>query len=182
MGSDCALASRQNHKFKMNIMETKNLSNHSGANEIVNVANTTKIVKRKRVESPYLKIRSKAANIFRNQIDKSVATKRLALNKAMSKIISGDYTESRFLSEFKTNVDFLLDSKRFERDCESHNLTPFNVATHIVFDGGSKIDLVLKNGFHENYFNRLTELVEPLFTEEELQKVSTVIPTTDSKE
>jgi hypothetical protein len=159
-------------------MENFQLRNHSGENEVAKTArvgNGTKSTKRKREESPYLKIRSKAANIFRNQIDKSVTTKKLAVKTAMSRIISGDYTENRFLSEFKTNVDMLLDSKRFERDCKLHKLKPFNVATHIVFDGSSKIELVLKNGLYPNYSTRLTEMVAPLFTEEELQKASTVV-------
>lgn len=158
-------------------METTNFLNHSGEGEVVKstrVDNGTKSTKRRREESPYLKIRSKAANIFRSQIDKSVATKKLAVKTAMSRVISGDYTESRFLSEFKANVDMLLDSKRFEKDCKANKLKPFNAATHIVFDGGSKIELVLKNGLYPNYSTRLTELVEPLFTEEELKKASTV--------
>lgn len=159
-------------------MDSLNLTNHSGENEVAKttrVSNSTKSAKRKREESPYLKIRSKAANIFRSQIDKSVATKKLAVRTAMSRIISGDFTENQFLSEFKKNVDMLLDSKRFEKDCKLYKLKPFNAATHIVFDGASKIELVLKNGLYPNYSTRLTELVDPLFTEEELQKASTVV-------
>jgi spore germination protein GerM len=160
-------------------MEARNFQDHSRESEVVvkstKVENGTKSTKRKREESPYLKIRSKAANIYRNQIDKSVSTKRLAINTAIRKIISGDYTENRFLSEFKENVDILLDSKRFERDCKQCNLDPFNAATHIVFDGASKIEMVLRHGIYLIYSTRLTELVEPLFTEEELQKASTVV-------
>jgi len=133
-----------------------------------------KASRRKRSESPYLKVRSKAANIFRNQIDKSVETKRKAVTRAFNKVSSGDFTRNRFLSEFKVNVDLLLDSKRFERDCKSANLTPFNAATHIAFDGASKIDLVLKNGLKAIYANQLTELCEPLFAEDELNKASQV--------
>ena len=162
-------------------MENLNFKNHSGENEAVkstNVANGAKSAKRKREESPYLKIRSKAVNIFRNQIIKSVETKRLAVDTAMRRIISGDYTSERFLAEFKVNVDMLLDSKRFERECQQHNLNPFNAATHIVFDGTSKIELVLKNGLYPNYSTRLTELVKPLFTEDELNSASSVNPVT----
>jgi hypothetical protein len=158
-------------------METAILKNHSDENEVVKltrVGNGTKSTKRKREESPYLKIRSKAANIFRSQIDKSVSTKRLAVKTAMNRIISGDYTENQFFSEFKANVDLLLDSKRFEKDCKLHKLVPFNAATHIVFDGTSKIELVLKSGVYETYFTRLTELVEPIFTLEELEEASLV--------
>ena len=166
-------------------METVNLKNHSGVGEATGstrVDNGTKSAKRRREESPYLKIRSKAANIFRSQIDKSVGTKRLAVKTAMSRVISGDYTESRFLSEFKANVELLLDSKRFGKDCEENNLIPHNAATHIVFDGASKIELVLKNGILSNYSTQLTELVEPIFTEEELNNASTVKKTTEETE
>jgi len=158
-------------------METSNFLNHSGESEVVKstgVNNGTKSTKRKREESPYLKIRYKAANIFKSQIDKSVATKRLAVRTAMNRIISGDYTENQFFSEFKANVDLLLDSKRFEKDCKQHKLVPFNAATHIVFDGTSKIELVLKSGVYETYFTRLTQLVEPIFTLEQLEEASLV--------
>jgi spore germination protein GerM len=158
-------------------METSNFLNHSGENESAKstrVDNGAKSAKRRREESPYLKIRSKAANLFRSQIEKSVNVKKLAVETAISKIVSGDYTRNRFLSEFKTNVDLLLDSKRFERECKQHNLVPFNAATHIVFDGSSKIELVLKNGVHLTYSNQLLELIEPIYTLEELEAVSEV--------
>lgn len=155
-------------------MESSNLINHSNENEVQLVKDVKKPSKRKREESPYLKVRSKAANIFRNQIDKSVQTKKKAVERAFSKVVSGNFTMDRFLSEFKVNVDLLLDSKRFEKDCLEYNLKPFNAATHIAFDGSSKIDLVLKNGFYENYSTQLKELVDPLFTEEELNNASQV--------
>jgi hypothetical protein len=149
-------------------------NNHS--NESVNGVNNDgkKSSKRKRLESPYLKVRSKAANIFRNQIDKSVETKRRAFERAFNKVVSGNFTRERFLSEFKVNVDLLLDSKRFEKDCKNYSLASFNVATHIVFDGASKIELVLKNGLYANYSTQFTELVHPLFTEDELISASQV--------
>ena len=183
VGSDCALASRQNHK-NINFMDNFSNQNHSSESAVVKstrVDNGTKSTRRKREESPYLKIRSKAANIFRSQIDKSVATKKLAVDTAISRITSGDYTRERFLSEFKANVDLLLDSKRFERDCKFHNLTPFNAATHIVFDGTSKIELVLKNGVCATYSTQLRELIEPIYTLEELEAVSEVKATVPSE-
>lgn len=158
-------------------METTNFLNHSGESEVVKstrVDNGTKSTKRRRVESPYLKIRSKAANLFRSQIEKSVNIKRLAVETAISKIIAGEYTRERFLSEFKLNVDLLLDSRRFERECIHYNLTPFNAATHIVFDGTSKMEAVLKNGIYPTYPTQLRELIEPIYTLEELEAVSEV--------
>lgn len=155
-------------------MGSSDVINQNGEKEVQLVKDVKKPSKRKREESPYLKVRSKAANIFRNQIDKSVQTKRKAIERAFSKVVSGNFTMDRFLSEFKVNVDLLLDSKRFEHDCQIYNLTPFNAATHIVVDGASKIELVLKNGLKAIYSTQLTELVEPLFTEEELNKASQV--------
>jgi hypothetical protein len=166
VGLVCALAIRQTIN-SLEIMEKVNFNNHSKVNESVEttkVGNGVKSTKKRREESPYLKIRSKAVNIFRTQLDKSVGTKRLAVERAISKIADLDYARGRFLSEFKQNVDLLLDSKRFERDCLQHNLTPFNAATHIVFDGSSKIELVLKNGVYPTYSTQLLELTEPIYT------------------
>lgn len=156
-------------------------SNNQAVESVVSsVEDVKKASKRKRVETPYLKVRSKAANIFRNQIDKSVSTKRLAIERAFNSEARGNYVMPRFLSEFKVNVDRLLDSKRFEKDCEACNLKPFDAATNIVFDGASKIDLVLKNGLRANYSTQLVELVEPLFTEEELIEASQVKSSVES--
>lgn len=155
-------------------MESSNFINQTSGNEVQSVNDVKKPSKRRREESPYLKVRSKAANIFKFQIDKSVSTKRSAIERAFNSVARGNFTMPRFLSEFKVNVDMLLDSKRFEKDCQDNNLNPFNAATHIAFDGASKIELVLKNGLKAIYSTQLVELVEPLFTEEELIKASQV--------
>jgi len=155
-------------------MASSNFSDQTVESGVLCAEDVKKTSKRKRVETPYLKARSKATNIFRNQIDKSVQTKRLAIERAFNSEARGNFTWDRFLSEFKVNVDLLLDSKRFEKDCQENNLKPFNAATHIVFDGASKIELVLKNGLKTIYSTQLVELVEPLFTEEELVKASQV--------
>ncbi len=143
--------------------------NEELANKLKNVE---KSVKRKRVESSYLKTCSKARNIFRNQIDKSVNTKRASIERAYNRVTSGNFTFDRFLAEFKDHVDRLLDSKRFDNDCKTNGLVPFNVATHIAFDGTSKIDLVLKNGLKAIYSTQLTEMVNPIFEEQELKSAA----------
>lgn len=155
-------------------MERSNFNDQTVVNGVSSANDVKKASKRKRVETPYLRVRSKASNIFKNQIDKSVSTKRLAIERAFNSVARGNFIMPRFLSEFKVNVDMLLDSKRFERDCIENNLKPFNAATHIAFDGASKIDLVLKNGLKAIYSTQLVELVEPLFTEEELEEASQV--------
>jgi len=138
------------------------------------VKDVKKTSKGKRVESDFLKARIKALAIYKCQIDKSVHMKRKAIERAFNKVVSGNYTWKRFLSEFQGLVYLLLDSKRFELDCKSYNLDPFSAATHIAFDGASKIELVLRNGLYATYTTQITELVDPLFTEEELNSASKV--------
>ncbi len=157
-------------------MVEQNLNNSSLANEQKNESNTkvASAKTKKRAESPYLKIRSKAVNIFRNQIDKSIVIKRKSVERAIDQVIFGDYTKDRFLSEFKSNIDLILDSKKFNDDCVKHNLTPFNAATHIALEGSSKMNLVLKKGFYQTYHDRLKEFIDPIFTKEVLEDASTV--------
>ena len=123
---------------------------------------------RKRTESTYLKIRNRAANIYKVQLIKSAEVKKASIIKACSEIARGNYDLDEFKAEFKQGVDRLLDSKKFENACVG-KLEPFNVATHIVFDGASKINLVLNDGLEFVYPNQLTKMVEPIFTELELQ-------------
>jgi len=153
-------------------MENLNVLNNSGENKVDltnKVEKAEKSTSKKRNESDYLKIRNRAVNIFKVQLDKSVKTKKASVIEAYSNLKSTDYTLDRFKAEFYENIERLLDSKRFEKACKDSKLIAFNVATHVALDGASKINQVLKNGLKATYPTQLIEMVNPIFTEQELK-------------
>ena len=144
----------------------------------VNVLNNSeekkveKSTSKKRSESDYLKIRTKAAGIFKVQLDRSAQTKKASVIEAFNKLKSSDYTFDRFKAEFYENVERLLDSMRFNKACKDNKLKAFNVATHVAFEGTSKISLVLRSGLITTYSKQLKEMVNPIFTEQELKNAT----------
>ena len=57
------------------------------------------------------------------------------------------YADSdKFWSDFMEQVNTLLDSRRFWRDCEGMGCKPEYVAEHVVFLGSAMIKKVLKEG------------------------------------
>ncbi|MEZ5103531.1 MAG: hypothetical protein R2757_03465 [Draconibacterium sp.] len=153
-------------------METKNFENHSDeckVEQVKEVVNIEKTEKRKRSESDFLKTRNKAKNIFRNQISKSVETKRASIVKAVVKVGKSDYSVDRFIAELEKSAQILKDSARFNKACENAGLNTHNVATHIAFEGESKVWLVLKDGLIKTYYTQLKEFKDPLYSEQELK-------------
>ena len=62
---------------------------------------------------------------------------------------------ARFWGEFMKQVDRLMDSRKFLRECNVLGYEAINVAEHIVFLGSGKVNRVLKNGIHTTLGNDL---------------------------
>lgn len=150
-------------------MESFILKNHADVSGEELVKEVEKSVKRKRVESDFLKCRNRAKNTFKNQIDNSVGTKRASIVRAVSKVGKSDYTVDRFIAELEQSAKILKDSGNFKEACKDNGVKHHDVATHIAFEGESKVWLVLKNGLIETYYDRLKEFKDPLYSEQELK-------------
>lgn len=155
---------------------SKQISNAQENEQVGTIANAPKVKIRKKAKAPFHAIREKAANIYKSQLTRGVDTIRLSIDRALGLLASADYTKDRFLAEFKMYVDRLLDSRRFEKECEELKLIPLNVATHVVFDGMKKINDVLVNGIKPTYSNCLKELVNPIYTVADFEKAITSAP------
>lgn len=136
--------------------------------ENVNIGNS-QVVTRKasKKKDNFHAVREKAANIYRKQLNRSVDTMRKSIEYALNQVVL-EYTQNRFLADYGRLVERLLDSKRFEKDCKRLNVEPFNVATHIVFDGIKQMNAVLEDGLDKVCGSRLTEFHEAVYSKDEL--------------
>lgn len=83
---------------------------------------------------------------FERQLDKDGNTKRRCIAAELEKRASLYPDPLRFYVEFHTERERLMDSKSFCNDCKTLDLNPEYVADHVVFEGRSKLNLVLRDG------------------------------------
>jgi hypothetical protein len=135
--------------------------------------------KRKKVKLPFDRALEKARAIFKTQLDRGAETKKLAISTGIARQ-GVDYTEEQFLSEYVRRIGRLLDSKKFNKDCQAVKLDPFSVSTHIAFDGLRQTYNVLDNGLVSEYKDYFSEMKDPVYTAKDLKKFDTedLIPET----
>lgn len=98
----------------------------------------------KKHEIPALwKVLGKARPVFEVQINKSNEVKLSCIERFMPALYAD---EDRFWMEFMEQVNILLDSRRFCRECKTLGYQPEHVAEHVVFLGSTPMRKVLKEG------------------------------------
>lgn len=102
------------------------------------------ITRRRRSNAlPIWSVIAQARPVFNVQLEKS----NLVKLKCIEKFMHAAYADSdKFWSDFMEQVNILLDSRRFWRDCEGMGCKPEYVAEHVVFLGSAMIKKVLKEG------------------------------------
>lgn len=98
----------------------------------------------KRHEIPALwKVLGKARPVFTVQISKTNEVKASCIQRFMPALYAD---ENLFWIEFMKQVNILLDSRRFCRECKALGYQPENVAEHVVFLGSAPMRKVLREG------------------------------------
>lgn len=98
----------------------------------------------KRHEIPALwKVLGKARPVFTVQISKTNEVKASCIQRFMPALYPDP---SQFWIEFMEQVNILLDSRRFCRECKALGYQPENVAEHVVFLGSAPMRKVLREG------------------------------------
>lgn len=98
----------------------------------------------KRHEIPLLwRVLNKARPVFNVQINKSNDVKASCIQRFMPTLYAD---EGRFWIDFMDQVNILLDSRRFCRECQAMGYRPENVAEHVVFLGSAPMRKVLREG------------------------------------
>lgn len=100
--------------------------------------------KAKRKQTPlFWQLLRKAKNTFEKQLDKDNKIKL----RCVERVIGADAPDiEKFWLTYKDQVDALLDSKRFEKQCRNKGLIPEIVAEHIVYQGNGTVKRVRAEG------------------------------------
>lgn len=107
---------------------------------------TTQTSRRRRSTTPPMwRVASQARPVFEVQLEKDNKIKL----KCIEKFMNAAYPDAnKFWSDFMEQVNTLLDSRRYCRECESLGFRPECVAEHIVFLGSATMKKVLKDGVY----------------------------------
>ena len=115
----------------------------------------TKSVVKKRNVSAFNAVINKANRLFLKQVRKNTETKQECIVYCVTPNLYAD--APRFWEEYRIAVEAILDSKKFEKNCNEANLNPQYVAEHLVMEGRAMVRKVLAEGFaplkgRERYF------------------------------
>lgn len=98
----------------------------------------------KRNQIPALwRVLNKARPVFLVQINKGNDVKLTCIQRFMPALYAD---EKQFWIEFMEQVNILLDSRRFCRECKTLGYLPENVAEHVVFLGSAPMRKALREG------------------------------------
>ncbi|MCD8172664.1 MAG: hypothetical protein LUD76_04265 [Alistipes sp.] len=89
------------------------------------------------------RVLGRAKKTFDAQLDKNNATKLRCIEAYLTSEMNDS---SKFWGEFMEQVEKLLDSRKYLRDCQHLGYDAANVAEHIVFLGSAMLNKVLKYG------------------------------------
>lgn len=98
--------------------------------------------KRKSAVSALPKALAEGYKIFNYQIAKSNEVKL----QCVQKVFEGVPDVEKLWGQFMGEVNRLLDSRRYYAECEILEVTPENLAEHIVLLGSATVNKVLRNG------------------------------------
>ena len=96
-----------------------------------------------KARSQFWSVITKARRTFEKQLHKSNDLKRECLENLIPSVSSD---VEHFWAEYMDEVNILLDSKKFEKECGELKIDPTTLATHIVYMGAGKRNAVIKNG------------------------------------
>lgn len=94
-------------------------------------------------KSQFWSVVAKARRTFEKQLDISNDVKRRCLEHFISTVTTDPV---KFWADYMDEVNILLDSRKFGRECEELGVDKTNIATHLVFLGSGMRNRVMRYG------------------------------------
>ena len=134
----------KNNTFEGNLTDaTKVANNGESANAPAVKSMESARQAKGKARSQFWSVITKARRTFEKQLHKSNDLKRECLENLIPSVTSD---VEHFWSDYMDEVNILLDSKKFEKECGELKIDPMTLATHIVYMGAGKRNAVIKNG------------------------------------
>lgn len=131
----------KNNSFEGNLTDAANVA---AVSEMSNSsANASAKTRRKAVSDPVYAVLQKARAQFKRQVVQDTNTKRICIERNIPAFYSDPL---RFWTEFRDEVNDLLDSIKFNSYCKENGLNKTYVAEHVVFEGRSTKNDVWRKG------------------------------------
>jgi len=102
------------------------------------------------------------------QFEPNEETHREAIERTLSRL---NYPKLQFLHEFGKETERLLDSRRFETDCQNKDLDPKVVAQHVVFAGDKYVKAVIAKGLDLALDSLIVYMTKPIFEVSEIERI-----------
>lgn len=121
-----------------------NAANVASVSEMSNTsANASAKPRRKGASDPVYSVLQRARAQFKRQVVQDTDTKRICIERNIPAFYSDPL---RFWTEFRDEVNDLLDSIKFNTFCKENGLNKTYVAEHVVFEGRSTKNDVWRKG------------------------------------
>ena len=133
----------KNFNESLNETATKVANNGESANVPATKSMESARQTKGKTRSQFWSVITKARRTFEKQLHKSNDLKRECLENLIPSVSSD---VEHFWAEYMDEVNILLDSKKFEKECGELKIDPTTLATHIVYMGAGKRNAVIKNG------------------------------------
>lgn len=151
-----------------NILGSVVEANTKATQPVATAAVETKVISKKRARReivPVWKVVRMGHRKFNAQLTKNqnTDTKWDCLNECVSKCYE-DRLE--FWTDFRTQAERLVDSKKFEKRCSERKLNVQAVAEHVVFDGSAVLNRVIRNGLEATLGERIMMYNSPIYKDE----------------
>ena len=160
-------------KINDNTVTTATEVANTNASENTAKGNRKNASNQKRQAIPAMwRILGRAQKAFEAQLEKD---NRVKLKCIESYLVAEMNDVPRFWNEFMEQVEKLLDSRKYVRECQQLEYDPTNVAEHIVFLGSSTLNKVLKYGVQSVLGSKLMfygDRFSPEFAEKYRAKIS----------
>lgn len=129
---------------------------------------TSRQKKKTKSKSNLEKTLEKYRNLFRRQVTRNTETRQAVLNCAINEL-GVSYGRKEFLKELYPRIFRLLDSKKFEKDCQEEGVVPYNAAVYIALQSIQNVYNVLEQGIKSQFGREFSEMKTPVIEMDEFQ-------------
>ncbi len=155
--------------FEGNLTEAAKVANNVESTNVSSVKTAESArPQRSTTKSQFWGVITKARRAFNNQLHKDNAVKLECVEHYIPTITTDDV---KFWADYMDEVNVLLDSRKFGKECSDLGIDPTTLATHIIFLGVGMRNKVMKYGIRSAIGNDYILYKDKFVSEDAMQFV-----------